>query len=45
MLGSATAQSAPQITPPTTDAEKIASKKTFQKSGTAKNITENPPNA
>lgn len=45
MLGSATAQAAPQITPPTTDAEAVASKKTFQKSNTPKSITENPSNS
>lgn len=44
-LGSATAQPAPQVQAPTTDAKQIVGKKSFEKSSTAKTPVENPPAA
>jgi hypothetical protein len=44
MLGSASSQPPPQVTPPTSDAESIVTPKQFAKSGTPKNFIENQPN-
>ena len=44
MLGSASSQPPPQVTPPTTDAESVVGPKQFAKSGTPKNFIENQPN-
>ena len=44
MLGSASSQPPPQVTPPTSDAESVVTPKQFAKSGTPKNFIENQPN-
>jgi hypothetical protein len=45
MLGSAAAQPAPQVQPPSTDGTQIVSKKKFEPSTTPKTPVENPPAA
>jgi hypothetical protein len=44
MLGSASSQPPPQVTPPTTDAESVINPKQFVKGGTSKDIVENKSN-